>query len=68
MNEGIDGIVPVGHKPIIERYAQAEGRLRLGLNSITAIREGLVSKGDVFEASTIDANQAAKETPLMIPH
>ena len=68
MNEGIDGIVPVGHKPIIERYAQAEGRLRLGLNSITAIQEGLVSKGDVFEASTIAAIQAAKETPRMIPH
>ena len=68
MNEGIDGIVPVGNKPIMERYAQAEGRLRLGLNSITAIQEGLVSKGDVFEASTIAAIQAAKETPRMIPH
>ena len=68
MTEGIDGIVPVGHKPIIERYAQAEGRLRLSLQSITAIREGLVPKGDVFEASTIAAIQAAKETPRAIPH
>ena len=68
MTEGIDGIVPVGHKPIIERYAKAEGRLRLSLQSITAIREGLVPKGDVLEASTIAAIQAAKETPRAIPH
>ena len=53
MTEGIDGIVPVGHKPIIERYARAEGRLRLGLNSISAIREGREPNGSVHD--TLDA-------------
>ena len=66
--KGIDGIIPVGHKPIIERYAQAEGRLHLGLESIAAINQGTVSKGDVLEASTVAAIQAAKETPRAIPH
>ena len=68
MSDGIDGIVPIGHKPIVERSAVATGLLRLSLDSADAIRNGLIAKGDVLEASTVAAIQAVKDTPRIIPH
>ena len=68
MNDGIDGIVPIGHKPIVERSAVATGLLRLSSDSADAIRNGLIAKGDVLEASTVAAIQAVKDTPRIIPH
>jgi len=68
MSEGIDGIVPIGHKPVTERRAVATGVLELSTDSADAIRNGLIAKGDVLEASTVAAIQAVKETPRMIPH
>lgn len=68
MSNGIDGIVPIGHKPIVERSAVATGLLRLSSDSADAIRNGLIAKGDVLEASTVAAIQAVKDTPRIIPH
>jgi cyclic pyranopterin phosphate synthase len=68
MSDGIDGIVPIGHKPIVERSAVATGLLRLSSDSADAIRNGLIAKGDVLEASTVAAIQAVKDTPRIIPH
>ena len=68
MSNGIDGIVPIGHKPIVERSAVATGLLRLSPDSADAIRNGLIAKGDVLEASTVAAIQAVKDTPRIIPH
>jgi len=64
----IEGIVEIGHKPVVERRAVAEGRLRLQPATRTAIVEGSIKKGDVLEASTIAALQAVKDTPRIIPH
>ncbi len=58
MSDGIDGIVQVGHKPIVERNAIATGLIILTPVSADAIRHGLVTKGDVLEASTVAAIQA----------
>ena len=63
-----DAIIPVGHKPIVERVAIATGILELSTDSADAIRNGLVAKGDVLEASMVAAIQAVKDTPLSIPH
>ena len=63
-----DAIIPVGHKPIVERTAVASGILELSPDSADAIRNGLVAKGDVLEASMVAAIQAVKETPRAIPH
>lgn len=68
LSDGIDGIVQVGHKPIVERNAIATGVIILTPVSADAIRHGLVTKGDVLEASTVAAIQAVKDTPRMIPH
>jgi len=68
LSDGIDGIVQIGHKPIVERKAVATGLLKLSVISADAVRHGLVTKGDVLEASTVAAIQAVKDTPRMIPH
>ena len=64
----IEGIVEIGHKPVVERRAVAEGRLKLQPTTKTAIEKGGIKKGDVLEASTIAALQAVKDTPRIIPH
>ena len=63
-----DAIIPVGHKPIVSRSAIATGVLELSSDSVDAIRNGLITKGDVLEASMVAAIQAVKETPRSIPH
>ncbi len=63
-----DAIIPIGHKPIVERTAIATGVLELNPDSADAIRNGMVAKGDVLEASMVAAIQAVKETPRSIPH
>ncbi len=63
-----DAITSIGNKPIIERLAIATGRLTMSSKSKTAIISKQIQKGDVLEASTIAAIQAAKDTPRAIPH
>ncbi len=68
LNNRTDAIVSIGHKPIVERVAVATGRLSMSVESKTAIINKQIQKGDVLEASTVAAIQAAKETPRAIPH
>lgn len=68
MSKGIQGVVEIGDKPVVERKATATGVLNLSAVSATAIRTGSVTKGDVLEASTIAVIQAVKDTPRLIPH
>ena len=68
MNEKIDAIVEIGDKPNVKRRAIATGLLKLSTDSVDAIKNNLVTKGDVLQASTIAAIQAVKETPRIIPH
>lgn len=68
MSERREGIIEVGHKPIVHRKAIATGIVTLSETSKRAIEGGEVVKGDVIEASTVAAIQAVKETPRMIPH
>ena len=68
MNEKIDAIVEIGDKPNVKRRATATGLLKLSTDSVDAIKNNLVAKGDVLQASTIAAIQAVKDTPRIIPH
>jgi cyclic pyranopterin phosphate synthase len=68
MEKSIQGVVDIGGKPIVHRRAIATGLVHLSPTSKEAISSGSVKKGDVFEASTIAAIQAVKETPRIIPH
>ena len=68
MEKKINAIVEIGTKPVVERKAIATGLLKLSEDSVLAIKENRVSKGNVLEASTIAVIQAVKETPRIIPH
>ena len=68
MEKKIDAIVDITNKEDTVRIATASGILRLNQDSIGAIRNKSVKKGDVIEASTVAAIQAVKETPRIIPH
>ena len=67
-NKKIDAIVDISEKPSLKRVATATGLLILNPNTISAIKEKRIQKGDVLEASTIAAIQAVKSTPVLIPH
>ena len=57
----------LGGKPVVERTAEAEGRIRLRPETITAIRGGTVPKGDVLSVARVAGIQAAKRTAELIP-
>ena len=63
-----EAIGEIGHKPIVERRATAEGKVTLQRQTRDAITGGHIKKGDVLEASTIAAIQAVKDTPRIVPH
>ena len=63
-----EAIVEIGHKPIVERRATAEGKVTLQRQTRDAITGGHIKKGYVLEASSIAAIQAVKDTPRIIPH
>ncbi len=58
----------VSHKINTLREAVAQAELRVAPESIAAIREGRVPKGDPLPVAKVAAVQAAKNTPLLIPY
>jgi len=62
------GMVDISGKKNVERIAVAEGKIRLSDESIKAIKEKRVKKGDVFAIAEAAALMAIKRTFLAIPH
>ena len=60
-------MVNVGHKPSQRRTASAEGVVRCRPETIAALRERALPKGDVLTVAKIAAIQAAKRTDELIP-
>jgi cyclic pyranopterin monophosphate synthase len=60
-------MVDVGHKPAQRRIARAAGLVRCRPETITALRERALPKGDVLTIAKIAAIQAAKRTDELIP-
>ena len=60
-------MVDISEKKTVRRECIAEGRLRLKVETVQAIREGKTKKGDVLTASQIAGVQAAKRTSQLIP-
>jgi cyclic pyranopterin phosphate synthase len=60
-------MVDVGDKPETRRRAVAEGRVRLSRETLAAVLEGRVPKGDVLAVARIAGIQAAKRTPDLVP-
>lgn len=60
-------MVDVGAKIPTERYARAEGRIRMSAAALRAIRTNAVKKGDVLGVARLAGIQAAKQTAVLIP-
>ena len=64
---GAARMVDVGQKPLQHRVARAEGVVRCRPETIAALRERALPKGDVLTVAKIAAIQAAKRTDELIP-
>jgi cyclic pyranopterin monophosphate synthase len=65
--EGHAQMVDVGHKPAQRRIARAEGVVHCRAETIAALREQALPKGDVLTVAKIAAILAAKRTDALIP-
>jgi cyclic pyranopterin monophosphate synthase len=66
-DSGAAHMVDVSTKPDTVREAQAEGRINMTAEALTAIREGSAKKGDVLATARIAGIMAAKKTSELIP-
>ena len=60
-------MVDVSDKPVTRRRAIAEGRIRMSPETLRAIRDGDVPKGDVLAVARLAAIGGAKRTAETIP-
>lgn len=65
--EGEARMVDVGSKPVQRRRAVAVGRLVASPETIAALREQALPKGDVLAVARIAGIQGAKQTSNLIP-
>ena len=64
---GAARMVDVGAKAETQREAVATGRIVMSAQAATAIRDGLVKKGDVLAVARVAGIMAAKKTSDLIP-
>ncbi len=64
---GAARMVDVSGKPAVRRTATARGRIYLQPETVAAIREGAVQKGDVLAAARIAGISGAKRTWDLVP-
>jgi cyclic pyranopterin phosphate synthase len=60
-------MVDIGKKAVVFRTAQAMGFIKLTKNTIKAIVDGKITKGDPLTVAEIACIQAVKKTPDLIP-
>ena len=60
-------MVDISEKGVVVRRAVAEGRINLSSETIAAISEGSVEKGNVLATARVAAITAVKKTPFIIP-
>ena len=60
-------MVDFSEKPPVKREARAEGRISLGEETLSLVKQGLMKKGDVLAVARIAGIQAAKKTVDLIP-
>ncbi|MDX6379309.1 MAG: cyclic pyranopterin monophosphate synthase [Rubrobacteraceae bacterium] len=65
--EGAARMVDVGKKAVIRRTATAAGRVKMDPETIEALREKALPKGDALNMARIAGVMAAKRTPDLIP-
>jgi cyclic pyranopterin phosphate synthase len=65
--EGTARMVDVGGKAVIRRTATATGRVSMAPETVQALREKALPKGDALNTAKIAGVMAAKRTPDLIP-
>ena len=60
-------MVDISDKAITHRSAEAVGKIRLRKETMKAIREGRIEKGDPLTVAEVACVLAAKKTPEIIP-
>ena len=60
-------MVDVGGKPIVRREAEASGVLHCAPETLAALRDRALPKGDVLAVARVAGIQAAKRTDALIP-
>ena len=65
--DGSAHMVDIGGKQATRRRAVATGRIAMSADALTAIRDGLVRKGDVLAVARVAGIMAAKRTSDLIP-
>lgn len=66
-SDGRAVMVDVTDKAITERQATAAARVRMRPETLAAIADGLIGKGDVLAVARLAGIMAAKRTPDLIP-
>lgn len=61
-------MINISDKSVVRRYAKSSGKILLKDETIKAIREGSVKKGDVFTSAKIAGIQGAKEAWDRMPY
>jgi cyclic pyranopterin monophosphate synthase len=64
---GAARMVDVGTKPVTEREAVAECRVRMSAETLAAVRDSQVAKGDTLAVARVAGILGAKRTPDLIP-
>ena len=65
--EGKVRMVDVGGKPVVARFARAQGLVKMGAETLKLVASGSGPKGEVFNAARLAAIAAAKKTAELIP-
>jgi cyclic pyranopterin phosphate synthase len=65
--EGAARMVDVGGKPVTSREAVAECVVRMSTETLRAVRESTLAKGDAISVARVAGIMAAKRTPELIP-
>lgn len=65
--QGEATMVDVADKPVTHRTARAEAILRMAPETLTALTEQSLAKGDVLAVARIAGIQGAKQTSALIP-
>jgi len=60
-------MIDVSNKKVVHRVATASGRVYLKPETVKAIQNGTIKKGDPLYAAEIASIQAVKKTPDLIP-
>ena len=60
-------MVDVSGKEVVHRVATATGRIYLRRETVDAVREGRIRKGDPLTVAEVASIQAVKKTPDLIP-